>query len=47
MNSKPSSWNWSMSPRAEKQFSEIDRETQNRIVSKLDEEVSSEWREDD
>ena len=33
-----------MSSRAEDQFSKLDANTQERIVSKLDEVVSSEWR---
>ena len=34
-----------MSPRAEDQFSKLDSNIQERIVSKLDEVVSSKWRE--
>lgn len=37
-------WDWVFSPRAEDQFSQLDPETQERIISKLDEVVSSEWR---
>ena len=46
MGSKASkdSWDWEMSPRAEEQFSKLDSELQDRLVSKLDEVVSSEWR---
>ena len=39
------SWDWVMSPRAEDQFSKLDSNIQERIVSKLDEVVSSKWRE--
>ena len=38
-------WDWAFSPRADDQFSQLDTETQKRIISKLDEVVSSEWRE--
>lgn len=37
-------WDWEFSPRAEDQFSNVDAQTQDRILSKLDEVVSSEWR---
>lgn len=36
-----------LSPRADDQFATLDDETQERIASKLDEVVSSEWREPD
>lgn len=39
------SWDWVLSPRAEDQFAALDSELQDRIVSKLDEVVTSEWRE--
>lgn len=38
-------WEWQFSPRADDQFEQLGEETQRRIVSKLDEVVSSEWRE--
>lgn len=38
-------WEWMFSPRAEEQFSRLDVEARQRITSKLDEVVSSEWRE--
>lgn len=37
-------WDWIFSPRAERQFEQLEQETKERIVSKLDEIVSSEWR---
>lgn len=37
-------WNWIVSPRAERQFDQLDVNTQQQIVSKLDDVVSSEWR---
>lgn len=37
-------WEWVFSPRAEDQFSTLDPETQARIIAKLDEVVTSEWR---
>lgn len=37
-------WDWVMSPRAENQFSNLDSQTQEQIVSKLDEVVAAEWR---
>lgn len=40
-------WEWAFSPRAEGQFSNLNQDIQERIVSKLDEVVSSEWREPD
>jgi len=40
-------WDWGFSSRAEEQFSDLDRDAQERIVSKLDEVVSSEWRDPD
>jgi mRNA-degrading endonuclease RelE of RelBE toxin-antitoxin system len=38
-------WDWVLSPRADDQFVQLDDETQDRIASKLDDVVSSEWRE--
>jgi len=38
-------WDWMLSPRADSQFERLDADTQEQIVSKLDEVVSSEWRE--
>lgn len=40
-------WDWQLSPRAENQFSQLDAEMQSRISSKLDDVVSSEWRDPD
>ena len=40
-------WEWVLSPRADSQFNQLDEETQQRIVSKLGEVVSSEWRDPD
>ena len=40
-------WDWAFSSRAEEQFSNLNRDAQERIVSKLDEVVSSEWRDPD
>lgn len=40
-------WDWSFSPRADGQFASLEPEVQERIVSKLDEVVNSEWREPD
>jgi mRNA-degrading endonuclease RelE of RelBE toxin-antitoxin system len=37
-------WDWVFSPRADDQLEQLDGETRQRIVSKLDEVVSSEWR---
>lgn len=34
-------WDWVFSPRAEDQFAQLDAETQDRIMEKLDEVVSS------
>lgn len=45
MGSTSEVWDWQFSPRADKQFEQLDAETQERIVSKLDEVVTSEWRE--
>lgn len=37
-------WDWLLSPRADDQFDQLDGQTQQRLVAKLDEVVSSEWR---
>jgi mRNA interferase RelE/StbE len=37
-------WDWVLSPRAHDQFGQLDEVVQERIISKLDEVVSSEWR---
>jgi mRNA-degrading endonuclease RelE of RelBE toxin-antitoxin system len=37
-------WSWTFSPRADDQFAQLDQGTRERISSKLDEVVSSEWR---
>lgn len=42
--SEDEEWDWEFSPRADDQFARLDRATQERIVSKLDEIVTSEWR---
>jgi len=38
-------WDWVFSPRADDQFASLEPDVQNHIISKLDEVVSSEWRE--
>lgn len=38
-------WDWGFSPRADDQFAQLDSESKQRLTSKLDEVVSSEWRE--
>lgn len=40
-------WDWVLSPRAIDQFEQLNDETQERIASKLDDVVSSEWRDPD
>ena len=40
-------WDWQFSTRADDQFSQLDTQSQERIVAKLDEVVSSEWRDPD
>ena len=45
MGSAGSEWDWAFSPRADGQFARLESPVQERIVSKLDEVVSSEWRE--
>lgn len=37
-------WTWKFTPRAADQFASLDAHIQDRIVSKLDEIVDSEWR---
>ena len=37
-------WTWKFSPRAAAQFDELDHHVQDRIASKLDEVIMSEWR---
>ena len=37
-------WTWKFAPRAADQFDSLDAHMQDRIVSKLDEVISSEWR---
>lgn len=37
-------WDWEFSPRAETQFGQMGSEPQQRIIDKLDEVVTSEWR---
>ncbi len=38
-------WEWVFSPRAEDQLAQLHADTQERIIAKLDDVVSSEWRE--
>ena len=38
-------WTWAFAPRAADQFDDLDGHVQDRVVSKLDEVVASEWRE--
>jgi mRNA-degrading endonuclease RelE of RelBE toxin-antitoxin system len=40
-------WTWKFAPRAATQFDGLDTHVQDRIVSKLDEIVDSEWRDPD
>jgi len=40
-------WTWKFTPRAADQFDSLDPQVQDRIVSKLDEVLESEWREPD
>lgn len=40
-------WDWEFSPRAQDQFAQLDSETQQRIIDKLDDVVTSEWRDPD
>ncbi|WP_372910426.1 type II toxin-antitoxin system RelE/ParE family toxin [Salinigranum sp.] len=40
-------WTWKFTPRATGQFDALDPHVQDRIVSKLDEVVESEWRDPD
>lgn len=43
-NDDDEEWDWVLSPRAENQFEQLEEETRERISAKLDEVVSSEWR---
>ena len=45
--SKGKDWVWKFAPAALDQFDDLDPHVQDRIVSKLDEIVDSEWREPD
>ena len=40
-------WTWAFTPRAADHFDELDPHVQDRLVSKLDEVVDSEWRDPD
>jgi mRNA interferase RelE/StbE len=40
-------WSWEFSSRAEDQFEQLDSDTQQRIIDKLDDVVNSEWRDPD
>jgi len=40
-------WTWKLTPPAADQFEDLDPHVQDRIVSKLDDVVDSEWREPD
>ena len=40
-------WTWKFAPRAATQFDRLDTHVQDRVVSKLDEIVDSEWRDPD
>ena len=44
MRSDDADWTWKFAPRAAEQFDELDPHVQDRIVSKLDEVIASEWR---
>ncbi|MFB6180156.1 MAG: type II toxin-antitoxin system RelE/ParE family toxin [Halorientalis sp.] len=37
-------WDWEFSPRAETQFAQLESASQQRIIDKLEEIVTSEWR---
>ena len=45
MPSDKADWTWKFTPRAAEGFGGLDTHVQDRIVSKLDEVVTSEWRE--
>jgi mRNA-degrading endonuclease RelE of RelBE toxin-antitoxin system len=45
MTSERNEWTWKFTPRAANQFDDLDSHVQDRIASKLDEVVASEWRE--
>ena len=47
MMSNSRDWTWKFAPVAPDQFESLDAHVQDRIVSKLDEIVDSEWREPD
>jgi mRNA-degrading endonuclease RelE of RelBE toxin-antitoxin system len=40
-------WRWAFAPRAADQFDSLDRHVQDRIVSKLDDVIESDWRDPD
>lgn len=40
-------WSWKFTPRSANQFEDLDPHVQDRLVSKLDEVVASEWRDPD
>lgn len=40
-------WDWKFSPRAENQFSQLGSDNQQRIIDKLEEVASSDWRDPD
>ena len=42
MTSDDDAWDWAFAPRAADQFAQLDDDTQERIMDKLDEVVSSE-----
>lgn len=42
--SEDGEWEWILSPRAEDQFEQLEKQSQERIASKLDDVVSAEWR---
>jgi len=43
--SESDEWDWEFSPRADDQFAQLESEHQQRIVAKLNEVVTSDWRE--
>ena len=45
MTSEDAEWTWKFAPRAADQFDSLDPHMQDRLVSKLDEVVTAEWRE--
>lgn len=44
MTNNDAEWTWKFAPRAVTQFERLDSHVQDRIVSKLDEVATSEWR---